>query len=121
VGFASGDTISFDGNTIININDTLGEDFVLKYCTDELGIESISTSDNQVSIFPNPSNGNFTITFPATTTQIQISNSLGQLLQTKYIDNEKRLDFELPNDGIYLVRIMTQKQTITKKLVVCKR
>ncbi|MGA2823233.1 MAG: T9SS type A sorting domain-containing protein [Bacteroidales bacterium] len=120
-GLAAGDTISFDGNTIININDTSGVDFVLKYCTQELGIESISISDNQVSIFPNPTKGNFTITFPTTTRQIQILNSLGQVLQIKFVDNEKSIDFELTDNGIYLVRIMTNRQTINKKLIVCKR
>jgi hypothetical protein len=119
-GNAAGDTISFDGNTIINTDDTTGVDFVLKYCTSEIGIEPVSKSDNQVSVFPDPSNGKFTVTFPSTTRQIQISNSIGQVIQTMVVDNEKSIDFELADNGIYLILINTDKQTLTRKLIICK-
>lgn len=77
-------------------------------------------NENEVSIFPNPSNGKFTITFPSTTRQIRISNSLGQVMQTKCVDNEKIAEFELSKNGIYLIQIETDKQTITKKLIICR-
>jgi len=114
------DTISFDGNTFININDTSGVDLVLKYCTSEMGIEQLSNNDNQVSVFPNPTTGKFTITFPISTKQIQISNSLGQVIQTLYVDNEKSKDFELSVNGIYLIQLKTDKLTLSAKLVICK-
>jgi hypothetical protein len=119
-GIGTEDTISFDGNTIININDTSGVDFVLKYCTSEMGIEQLSKNDNQVSISPNPSNGKFTITFPSSTKQIQISKSIGQVIQTKYVNNEKSIDFELTDNGMYLIQVKKDKQTLSKKLVICK-
>jgi hypothetical protein len=114
------DTISFDGNTFININDTSGVDLVLKYCTSEMGIEQLSNNDNQVSVFPNHTTGKFTITFPISTKQIQISNSLGQVIQTLYVDNEKSKDFELSVNGIYLIQLKTDKLTLSAKLVICK-
>jgi hypothetical protein len=119
-GSGASDTISFDGNTIININDTSGVDFILKYCTTEMGIEQLSINDNQVSISPNPTTGKFTVTFPSTIKQIQISNCTGQVLQTKYVNNEKSMEFELTDNGIYLIQAKTDKQTLTKKVVICK-
>jgi hypothetical protein len=119
-GMAGGDTISFDSNTTINIIDTTGVDFVLKYCTSEMGIEQLSINNDQISIYPNPTTEKFTIIFPATTRQIQISDLLGEVLQIKYVNNEKSMDFELNDEGIYLIRIKTDKETLSKKLIICK-
>jgi len=80
----------------------------------ELNIESL------ISVFPNPTNGSFTITFPETTKQVQITNSMGQVLQTNLVDRQKNLNLELTADGIYFIHIRTDKQVVTKKLIVCK-
>jgi hypothetical protein len=82
-----------------------------------MGKEEIK-NDNLISIFPNPTNRNITINFPSETTQIQITNSLGQLIQTRKIFNETSLDFKLENIGIYFIQITTDKQIVTRKLIV---
>ena len=76
-------------------------------------------SAQDVVVYPNPTTGAFTLTFPSETRQIQISGFLGQVLQTKYVYNEKRMNFELGNNGIYLIQVKTDRQIITKKIVIC--
>jgi photosystem II stability/assembly factor-like uncharacterized protein len=83
------------------------------------GITSIS-SEKAVNIYPNPTNDRVTISFPQTAKQVQILNAIGETIQTKLIDGEKDLNFEFSNNGIYFVRIITDNQIITKKLVVCR-
>ena len=70
--------------------------------------------------YPNPSTGRFSITLPPLSKQIQIFSSLGQMLQTKYIDNENSMDFELSENGIYFIQVKTDKLTLTKKVVICR-
>ena len=76
--------------------------------------------DNQFKIYPNPSSGKFTITIPSATKHIQISNSIGQIIHTKYVDKQQSIDFELTDIGIYVIQVKTDKQILTKKLVICR-
>jgi hypothetical protein len=84
-----------------------------------VGINKID-NENLILIFPNPTSGNFTIQISPTTTQIKILNSVGQLLQSKIIERQKNLNFELAYNGIYFIQIITDKRIITKKVIVCK-
>ena len=120
-GAGGGDTVSFDGDTKINIHDTLGVEFVLKFCSSEMGDQQLLNNDEQVSVYPDPTTGKFTVTFPGTTKQIQISNSLGQVLQTKCFENEMKMVFELTTSGIYFIKIKTDTQIMTEKLIVSER
>jgi uncharacterized repeat protein (TIGR03803 family) len=86
--------------------------------TINFGIQLIN--NNAFSIYPNPSTGRFSITLPPLSKQIQIFSSLGQMLQTKYIDNENSMDFELSENGIYFIQVKTDKLTLTKKVVICR-
>jgi len=82
----------------------------------------ISSSDLQYQdylLFPNPTNGIFTVVTPSETKQIQILNSLGETILTS-TDTQLSTDFKLAANGVYYIRIKTSKQTITKKLIVCK-
>jgi len=84
-----------------------------------IGISEID-NENLIAIFPNPTEGNFSIKVPPATKQVKILNSVGQLLQSEIIEKQENLDFELTYNGIYFIRITTDKHTITKKLIVCK-
>jgi hypothetical protein len=77
-------------------------------------------SDKEINIYPNPTNGKFTITYPSKTKEIQILNYLGQMLQAKYVDNETSTEFELTENGIYFIRVKTDKQMLTGKLIICR-
>ncbi len=80
----------------------------------------LSFEANNVHVFPNPTNQHFTITFPFQTRQIQISNSLGQLITSKNIRGQTTQNFELDDSGIYFIRVSSEEQTISKKVIVVK-
>jgi hypothetical protein len=113
-------TLTFGSSTLINADNTGNTyDLFIAKLGNNTGTNELSNLLN-ISVYPNPSNAKFTITFPSTTRQIRISNSLGQVMQTKCVDKETNVEFELSENGIYIIQIKTDKQTITKKVVICR-
>ena len=70
------------------------------------------------SMYPNPTNGNtlfFNLNKEAT---ITIYNALGKHMQTEKIDaTNKNIDVSKLSKGVYLLKISTNEQIITKKLI----
>jgi subtilisin family serine protease len=83
-------------------------------------ISSSSSEDQNLTLFPNPTNRDFTVIFQSTTKQIEVFNSLGKLLQIKNVTGQTVQNFQIMDTGIYYIRISTDKQTITRKLIVCE-
>ena len=83
-------------------------------------IAPVNEKANEMNIYPNPTTGIFTIAFPKTSGQIQIINSIGQVLDTKIIDGQTSSGFQINDDGIYFVQLISANQTVTKRVVVCK-
>jgi thermitase len=73
-----------------------------------------------VKVFPNPTIQYFTITFPVETRQIQILNSLGQLITTQNVSGQTAQDFKLTEQGMYYIQISSDKQTTSKRIIVIK-
>jgi len=75
---------------------------------------------NEMNVYPNPNEGKFRIIFSFTEEKrIQISNSLGQVIQesissTSYTD----VDLSHYDKGIYFVTIVTSKGNYRKKIIV---
>jgi len=92
--------------------------WIVKLCiTTVTAIDEQNISSN-ISIYPNPSNSNFTIKVTPKTRYIQISNFLGQVIERRLVANQKELYFEIKETGIYFVQIITDKETITKKVII---
>lgn len=83
-------------------------------------ITSLDFHNETVLIFPNPTSQNFTVTFPLATKRIQILNSLGKSLQIRNVTGQTLQNFQLIDNGIYYIQISTGRETITKKLIVCR-
>lgn len=83
-------------------------------------IEESNSEKEQVSIFPNPTSQEVHITFPITTTDIQITNALGQPVLSQHVDGIEKINIQLYENGIYFVVVKTNKKTLTQKLVVQK-
>jgi len=90
-----------------------------------VGIEGISINDN-LKIYPNPTNGNFTLdieSLKSETIEINILNMAGELVfkdkvQISEGKNQKNIDSKYFSKGVYLVKIKTSKGVINKKLII---
>lgn len=89
----------------------------LEYLT--VNIPQIENTD-LFFIYPNPSHDKFSLIVPTTTSQIQIINSYGQIVQHTISKGQTDYIFEIENNGIYYIQITTDKNILTKKIIVCK-
>ena len=77
--------------------------------------EKVSPS---VSIYPNPSNGHFTIEAEGMK-HIEIFNALGQCIKSENVDNELyEVNLGSSNAGIYLIRVLTETGIISKPICI---
>jgi len=103
-------------------NTNSGQDYFYIAKLDTTLIVSIDdpkkSEDREIVIYPNPTKNDFHIIVPPKTTQVQILNSLGQIVQKIVINREIKMDFEIEKSGIYFIKIITDKQTLIKKLII---
>ncbi len=86
----------------------------------------LHTSNNNIesqnfNIYPNPANNIIYIeSLWEENTQLQISNTQGQLIKQIEINNTNRceLDVQTFNSGIYLLQFTTDKKTYTHKIII---
>lgn len=88
-----------------------------------IGIDKISSTD-AIAAYPNPASENLTLTF-ASIYQKDISliiyNAFGQEVYSQQIPNAtKTIDISHFTDGIYFVRVITDKQIYDKKVIMQK-
>lgn len=120
-GFES--TTDFNpGPGIYNLTaSTLNYDiFVCKFGQSFVGINEI-TSKNSLSIFPNPTSGQFNLKFdqPKQKTEIKIYNSLGQLILQKNISSTDKISLSISDQpsGIYFVEVTADRESYRAKVV----
>ncbi|AUC82624.1 T9SS type A sorting domain-containing protein [Lacinutrix sp. Bg11-31] len=90
---------------------------------DTLGVEAFLSLDNQVAIYPNPSNGNITIkNSGATLNEVTVTDINGRTIEAinlNGITTDKNLDLSSKlSSGLYFVSIVSETGTITKKLII---
>ncbi len=87
-----------------------------------LGLEMIGT-EGSMNVYPNPTNGNFTVTSKANINgTIQLFNDLGQLVFEQAVNgvNKKQLDIKNLTPGTYQLKITSDNQVFSGKLNVVK-
>ncbi|HBG70540.1 MAG: hypothetical protein A2W93_03735 [Bacteroidetes bacterium GWF2_43_63] len=83
------------------------------------GIESLN--DGNISIFPNPTSGQLTITFPAEDDYtLSFIDALGQIIQKEQISAQKTVQFDLNSvaPGVYMLKIENAEGYVLKRVVV---
>ena len=104
-------SITFEGNTIEH------------YWGPEQPFVSVEdVSINQLSIYPNPSNGNFNIQIPTTGSDnmsLEVFDMLGNLVHQQSITSQSQasIDLKSASDGTYLVRLASDKAVWTGRFL----
>ena len=94
------------------------------YTRDNTGVGVVTDNDN-IQLYPNPTNGFATLQLPQSGNNwnISVMDIAGRLVQKlNCLDNVVSLDFSRNANGLYLVRITntTTNETVTKKIVLNK-
>ncbi len=80
------------------------------------GIQQNSNETKNV-IYPNPSQGNFTLSCPGVSTKtITITNCLGEVVQS-FECNSEIANIYLENDGVYFITVVSENKTWTQKII----
>ena len=76
-------------------------------------------NNNEVSVYPNPSNGNFVVTTTVHAKAISVSDVLGnELLMVTPTNNNTNINLSAQANGIYFVKIITNNAQIVKRMVI---
>ncbi|MBC7383041.1 MAG: T9SS type A sorting domain-containing protein, partial [Bacteroidia bacterium] len=88
------------------------------------GIHSQSANENRWKVYPNPSTGALYIVNSSMlkeSGQVQLLNAMGQIvLEESMNGNYKNIDLSKLNNGIYFVKISSDKQSVIKRVVLSK-
>lgn len=83
-----------------------------------VGVKDINAQS--ISVFPNPTNSIITVELSDNFigTKIQLTNSVGQILETKMVTSNN-VSYDLQNfaDGIYFIQLHSEKGLVTKKVI----
>jgi hypothetical protein len=83
-----------------------------------VGIDEV---DNSISIFPNPSNGEFKVQYSnGVFTEVNIFNLTGEMIFRSEITSsqtETAISLDL-NAGVYFITIIGEKESHTERLIV---
>jgi photosystem II stability/assembly factor-like uncharacterized protein len=89
------------------------------------GTHEIKNSDNELTVFPNPNNGKFTLKYfsDERNATISIYDMLGNKLFSEIKHNSKgevgaEIDILFPSKGIYFVQLKTDASVSTKRFIV---
>ena len=88
-----------------------------------LGLEQVVALENAIQLFPNPSQGQVTMTYNGTEklNALSVINVNGQVILQEDLNGfDQRQDFNLSklSSGIYFVQINSQSGQVTKKLIL---
>lgn len=74
-------------------------------------------NDNSFSVFPNPNNGQFTISLQEENAEITVTDILGQqILKTQA--TQKTMNLQVDKNGVYIIYVKTKKGITAEKLMV---
>ncbi len=83
-----------------------------------VGIEE-GKSPTAFEVFPNPSNGNLSVTIAFQGKFLEVRDLLGRLVESKQLRGESEVNLQLSTDpGVYLLTVSDDTRKISKKIIV---
>ncbi|WP_127844756.1 T9SS type A sorting domain-containing protein [Psychroflexus aestuariivivens] len=118
-----------ENNIVFNIDSSIPgsinyDRFKLFFEQDNVSVDDFESSKNDFSLYPNPStDGYFNIkgeSLSSSETKIEIFNNIGQKIKTLQTDfkEEIRINTVEMNSGVYIVKINTDGNQVTKKIII---
>lgn len=106
-----------DGNFVITIPGNYGSGVVVNFSTNgAMGVSDANLS--AVSIYPNPSNGQFNIDLKKSSS-VEIFDMTGKLIyQTNLAEGKNSLNLNGKAKGVYILKLSDGKSVTTEKLVI---
>jgi hypothetical protein len=75
---------------------------------------------DEINIFPNPSNGSFTICFGSENIkEIVLTDILGNILLKQIPINETKIKVDNLNEGIYILSVLKTDNKVTSRKIIC--
>lgn len=113
-GTYTSSNLAFGSITVSNVGTS--NVFIAKL-ENTVGIYDISDKQMNLTIYPNPTSGQFTIELQTDKAEISITDPLGQQVLKRQIV-ERTTNLQIDNSGVYIVHITTKEGTATRKLIV---
>jgi hypothetical protein len=87
------------------------------------GINDLANNPKNISVYPNPGNGNFTLDLTQLAgqkTETTITNCLGQIINTRTDKSPSKINIDLSAEGkgIYFIEIKAEDQSISRGKIV---
>ena len=92
-------------------------------CDISTGEKEILGDINEVSVFPNPSNGTVSIALPSKVeSTVEVYNVVGKLVYSNKPFNTQLITIDINNqpNGVYFINVKTGKTVTTKKIILSK-
>ena len=84
-----------------------------------VGISNQNMGSGAVSIYPNPTNGEFTIELVSVNnTYIKITNVLGQIIKTQKAELINQINLNLFEKGVYFISVMDNNQSVYRGSII---
>ena len=121
----TGKDITGDGRMDLVIGNYAGGVTFYKGDTLTTGVFETPAENYSVNIYPNPSNGKFTIqpnsNLPFANSQIEVYNIFGECIHRQIISSSIcQIDLSSQPNGIYYCKLSNEKSSFTKKIIVIK-
>ena len=81
---------------------------------------NLNELNEKISIYPNPSNGKLFISTSELIKSIKVTNIIGKEIYSNNNFNNNSIDLINLNNGVYFIKLSTEKGTITKKIILTK-
>ena len=121
ISLVDGDQVSCEVSSLTCSGSPVTSNIILMTVISCTGINQIENNIS-FSFSPNPSNGIFALqTKTAKATDLTVTNTLGEkILEQKIVSENTQINLSKQPNGIYFVQMKSEKQILTKKLLLQK-